>query len=423
MEKQKSNSSINILVFINSSYGEIDWILPVCSYIKRNFPNVRIYAFFNSFDSDEIMKGNTFLYDLFVRNVDEIYQFKDFTSSFISTFVELSKNILNHQKCPILIKRVVGRSIKYFIDLLKNIHYKKIVHITKPDILLKDTSNDTGVRRKIVEIVKENGGRDIMFHHASNLLFFKPPNKWKNKFADDILCNTKSMADHFSDGNEISKNKKHIVGIPRYDKWWIKYLTKEGKDFSHERYNLLSDKTVFLVYTYGGRSKHKEYPFGFSKEAAVKRLIDIIEVLSSFDNSLIILKPHPRQDTEKLKNIIKKHDYKNCIIDHSHPICLSSIADAIIAMNDSSTILDSLSVEKVTIRFLKNKERRSGGEIEKFDLSPFATNRKELKNLVEKNLDNKNNFTLKYVKNFNKIISSTKEGATKKAIEVILQDV
>ena len=81
---------MNILLFINSSWEEIEWILPICCYIKRNNPKINVL--FNSLDYNDIIKDNHLIYKLLLENVDSCYDFKDFLPFFLRWIYKFVNN-------------------------------------------------------------------------------------------------------------------------------------------------------------------------------------------------------------------------------------------------------------------------------------------------------------------------------------------
>ena len=95
----------NILIFVNSSWGEIDWLLPVCNYLKNNYPKVKQYVLINDFDSNKIIKGNEFLYNLLSESVDKCYNFNDFLPRHIKWFLNVVKEKI--------LKKVHSQKLKF----------------------------------------------------------------------------------------------------------------------------------------------------------------------------------------------------------------------------------------------------------------------------------------------------------------------
>jgi hypothetical protein len=213
---KRKNNVKNILVFIDNSWGEIEWILPVCHYIKKNYPSVRISLLLNAFDPEKIIKGNEILVKLLSESVHQVYDFRDFLPGiykwiykFINRWIYQNPN-LNRWK-PFV--------EKYIFGFMKFCVVPRMIDVVHPDVLLKDVEPDIYVRKKIVTTARMKGCREIMFPHASH---FATSPKIKQLVrpdleADDILCNTLETSKIFPPANSIYQNKTHVVGIPKYD--------------------------------------------------------------------------------------------------------------------------------------------------------------------------------------------------------------
>jgi len=405
----------NILILINSSWGEIDWILPVCHYIKKNYPKITLSVLFNHFNSEKIIKGNKFLRDLLFESVHNWYETKDFLPPLQRRFFEMVMWV--YRKCHFESKPYIER--RFFNLLFKILSVdQRMMDAIDPDVLLKDaTAFDAGFRKKIISSSRRRGCREVMFPHASALYNFPDRTTPSRGFlADDILCNTKWMKETFSDGNKFYKNKTHVIGVPRYDDWWIQYLQDywEKGDLIKKLVN--SKSTIFLFYTEGEISS----PDGGSEKLAEKVLHEVIETVLSFHDSFLIIKPHPRQNLGNLNRNLEKYDKNRWVIDQSQAMCLSSIADVIICMDKDSVILDSLAVGKPTIEYVINTNILHITEYRELGLVAPANNIDELKDWIKRMKSNPEKERILFIENFNKIYPKTKDEVTKKAVNVVL---
>lgn len=409
----KNRNVKSILILISRSWGEIDWILPVCSYIKNHYPNIKMHVLFNAIESREIIKGNEFLYKVLLENVSGVYQFKDFFPNFFQRLLENIILVINHKNCP--------RSFKvlfelYFFTFLKIILCKKIVISFKPDVILKDTSADTYARKRIINYIKKKGGREIMFPHASEL-YLNPDviDKRSDLFADDILCNTESMKKLFYGGNSYYDNNIHVVGVPRYDRWWIFYLIDYWeKNYADRIYND-PKLTKILLYSYGVHPKVYDF------QTAELIFHEIVKYIFSLNESFLIIKPHPRQDIKKLYKNLENYDKNRWLIDQSQAICLSSIADIIISMGRHSVIYDSLVAGKPTIQYFKDINEKTHLDLYgNAGIAPTARCISELDDWIKK-LNSKKESEI-FIRNFNKIYLQSEKDATLRAVNVILKD-
>lgn len=414
--KEDELSSVrNVLILISASSGEVDWILPVCHFIKKNYQKIKLSVLFNAINYEEIIRGNDILYDLLKSSVHKYYDFGDFLPSYIKSLLKILNLNFIKKSNSIKVEDYIDKFEKYFHTLIKIFYYKKILNKINPNILLKDISPDIyGVRRYIVNYVKKIGCRQILFPHATELHRFSNLKPRKNCYADDILITSKWM-EGLSCEYKGYKNKTHIVGNPRYDDWWIQYLLnfykKLNKSINYSNIN----KTIFLFFT--------QYPHSqvtFSRKTASEILDEVISTIFSYDNSYLIVKPHPREDISLLKNKLKKYDKKDWSIDMSHPIYLSSIGEVIISMGATSVVLDSLSIGKPVIEYYKYSDIDYKNIYGELGVIISANNVKELKSLINQIKKDPDELKEPYIKNFRKYIPKTEDEFTKKAVNVIL---
>jgi hypothetical protein len=413
-KKNNLQKDKNILILISSSSGEIDWILPICRYIKINYPNIKLYLLFDAIFSDEIMKGNEFLYDLLCKNVHYCYDFGDFLPPYIKS---LLKPIMKYKTMGDNVdkkEKFIQRFETYLYTFIKLTVYKKIMEYIKPDILLKDISPDIySVRKHIVTLAKKTGCNQVMFPHATELHWFSPLKPRKNCFADDILITSKWM-NGLSSEFKGYKNKTHIVGNPRYDDWWIEYLLYFYNNYNDRKEYTKLNKTIFLFFT--------QYPFSkttFSYKVGLEIINEVLSTIFSNENSFLIVKPHPREIPNYSKKELEKYDENRWTIDKSHPIILSDVADIIICMGYSSVILDSLSLEKPVIEYYKYSDIKYVDLYGKLGVVLSANNVK-LESLINQIKKDPDRIKKPYIKNFRKIVPKTKNESTKKAVNVIL---
>jgi len=416
-DPEKHRNVKNILILIDTSWGEIDWILPICQYIKSNYPEITQSVLFNHLDSNAILKGNTFLKNLLLNCVDNWYETKDFLKP-------VHKRIFN------IFMRIFNKTIRSKLTIFQENHIfeyffrifppnKKMMNKIKPDVLLKDESQDKGTRKRIVDIARKMGAREVIFPHATciyNIPISKKSDSQKTptRFADDILCNTKEMTQLLNKRNKTYKNKTHAVGIPRYDDWWIQFILDNWDRHGFKKKVYDSKKTIFLLFTVRPTAS------SFTKETLSATFHEIVDTVISFPGSFLIVKPHPRQDLKHLKSLLNKYDKKRWTIDQSQAMSLSSISDIVIYMGRGSAVLDALSAGKPTILYKDVNLKNLVDDYAIVGFSPQAKDTIELKKWIMKFKSNPEKERKIFVNNFNKYLSRTKDGATRKAVDIIL---
>ena len=147
---------------------------------------------------------------------------------------------------------------------------------------------------------------------------------------------------------------------------------------------------------------------------------EIVSTILSFQDSFLIIKPHPRQNIDVLKSRLGKYDKSRWIIYQSQAMCLSSIADVLITMGASSVVLDSLAIGKSVIEYYKHTDVKYLDEYIKLRLVASAENTGQLKDWIIKIKSNPDEERKIFIENFRKIVPTSKNNATKKAVNIIL---
>lgn len=412
---KESNIKKKILILFSSSSGEIDWLLPICRYLKKNYQGIKLSVLFDAIDSNEIMKDDKLLYCLLSKNVDNCYDFGDFLPSYIKPILNplirpknKGENIDKKEQC-------LQRVKTYLFTFIKIIAYKKIMKAIRPDILLKDISPDIfGVRRHIVLYAKKNKCTQIMFPHATEPHKYTNPKPRYDCYADHVLCASKWMTKLFSEFGEY-KNFTHVVGNPRYDEWWINYITKFYKKHSTLKDFNFNNKTVFLFFTQYAHSQ-----LTFSEKVSKEIIEEVMSTLMNYKNSFVIVKPHPRENLNILKRKLEKYNNKRWIISQGHPIYLSSMSDIIVCMGASSVVLDSLALDKMVIEYYKYSDIEYENIYGKHGVVAIANNKNQLKDIID-NLKKKPELIKKpFLKNFREVVPESYDESTKKAAKVII---
>jgi CDP-glycerol glycerophosphotransferase (TagB/SpsB family) len=411
--KKISLPDTRILIFINTSWGEIDWILPVCNYIKNNYPEARLTVLFNALDVKQIIKGNEPLLDLLSESVHNIYTLYDFLPRKFQRFFNLLKRQLYEKNQWQKLKPVFEH---YGFGFFKLIAYKRAVKTINPNVLLKDVAPDRDLRKRIVTFSRKRGCREVMFPHAPEL--HDVPSNWVVRpelKADDILCNTEWMTRMFSKGDDVYKNHIHVVGIPRYDEWWINRLQQYWRNLDYMKYTRTPKSIMFLFFT---QEAHTSVLF--SEEVAEQIIHEVVDTILSFKNSFVIVKPHPRQNFDLLKKRLEKYDATRIVIDQSPAMYLSSFADVIICMGESSVIMDALTMEKPVIEYYKYTNIQYEDEYVKLGFVAPAYSTNDLREWIKKMKLEQTEEHRAFINKFRAIVPKSYDDATKKSTNIIL---
>lgn len=416
----------SILVLIDASWGEIDWILPVCRYIKENYPRVAISVVFGSYDRENIVRGNTFLSDLLTESVDSCYDLGSFLPSFIKRFLDIVKlhtyphnlvtKVMWHARYKIL-----AFAHRYLVKGLE----ERIVALTNPDVFLKEVGNDVGIRKKITSLVRERGGSVVIFPHGTDVLLDLPSLLEEEKTCDGdiILCGNDNMSQLYG---RLFRLETAVVGIPRYDSWWINYVQTHCKQKSYsvkwDSWDISKQYTVLFL----TRGPHPNY---LSRGTFEYLMYETARVVLSLPDTYLVVTPHPRCPTVILENCLKKYDKSRWTIDSTNLFCLAGSIDLAVVMWSSAT-LDALAVGIPVIEFFRFEgsnyqwSREKGGSLttgyRKLGLVAPANNGEELSFWLNKFRQELGVELRKQLTNFRKQVPESVDSATRLAADFVL---
>lgn len=382
------NSKSFIVVIVNNSISELDWIMPIIYSLKNRYD---IFVYFKNSDIFESLKNNKTLF-LMLMKVAKGYSIEKFYHLFLIKIIRKFFNLLN---------------LKYFINdfFEKKIHgLSRLNGIIKKNV--KNTNvkidyifSDFGINSGWVNIItKYSKFRPKIIHYPHSPQSYLLKKKFNPKYelyGDALLVGRNEDKFYFS--NFINKKKIYASGIPKYDKWWNKEILRYSKfDFNIKnvgKKNLITFAYVSKFETYS------DYSHKFTKQ-----LNDIMEVLSSIKNTKVIFKIHPRKNSEKFLSILKKYDKEKWILSKTHLSKLASVSKAVLCHPNSAAGLDGLSQKIPVIQIWPIKDIESSCDTQKkMGFVKSAMNKKDLKKYLLLSIKNPKSRTwIKQRINFNK---------------------
>ena len=415
----------NILVLINSSWGEIDWILPICKLIKDNYGNVKINVIFNCYDYRYIIKENHFSLELLSNCVHNYYDVSDFLPTLLKLLLNIFKFNYDKNKRHSIFSEYIHNKILNFISRYNIIRIDKtIIQQIQPDVLLKDLSGDTNLKKKITSEVMKRSGKVIIFPHGTLFFLESTFSPRKDIQGDLLLCTSKNTSEVY--GKMIPNIKTAIVGNPRYDNWWIKYIQKIWSNKNKLPAWTSLGKFNILFITRGPDSHY------LSKDAFDYLISETIKIVLSIPNTYLLVRPHPRSSPILLEQYLNKYDKSRWSIDTTDPFCLSGHIDLVVSMW-SSMILDALAIGVPVIEFFRFNNSKYPWAIDnagnpttvyrKLGIVMPANNSKELKYWINKCLKNPKNELNKLINNYTKLMPKNSNTATIKAVKCIMEDI
>lgn len=401
--KDMSRSPDVLLASYKNSWGEIDVSLPVLYKVKDANSRCKIVSVIESAEmlaTDKIMPvlfgklsdiSDVLLYpairpaekEMLLHRQRQIdIKLKTYTSALIKgvrslfrtnlkkmtylwTFYEFIMGLLTERKWSFLFKYSGSPSN---IKVILEDHTKQ----SKFQIFMRKKCPDAQV---------------ILYPHATSLYI--------NDLVDDTLINNKTahtMLLSSSLAMGWAKNKypnvkfRRVVGFSRYDRWWIDALLLDGT-YANAIERELTQKfsRIFTFFT------HDFHPIVLPYDAFKYFMRSVADVIFSYNNSCMIIKPHPRQDVHILESLLQGYPSERWVITNMQALQASALAHFVVAMW-SSTILDALAVDKPVVEFFDHTKnprailRADGRKCSEYGclgLSIPADTKEELQRLID----------------------------------------
>ncbi len=310
MSKEITKDNPIIILVVATSFGEIDWILPVLKVLMKKNNDWRLVTVFgHKLVHDRFKKTNPILFNEFIK---------------IS-----SLNIVPQE-----------------LDLL----FSKQIEPQKVKIILKDYNNDEYASYKTDIADQCPEALVVSFPHSCHIysrMGKDPMSVCDNPEAyskhDIFLLGSENDIPHWSKYVDVQKIR--ALGTPRYDSWWLNTFLNDPKLESTQEFKCSqkADKVFFYI----SRGVHPHYLSQPDYDYIVKSIADTV---FSQENSLLLIKPHPRQDINELFKLLAPYDKQRCIVSGLHLFQLINMSDVVIS-GWSSGILDTLAIEKPVIEF------------------------------------------------------------------------
>lgn len=299
-----------IVLTVATSFGEVDWILPVLkAFIAKN-KDWRLVTVF----------GHKVIFDRFQQTNPILF----------NEFSEISSLNLVPQE----------------LDLF----FSKQIDPKKVKIILKDYNNDEYASYKANIAEKCPEALVVSYPHSCHIysrMGKDPMSVCENPEAyskhDIFLLGSENDIPYWSQHVDVQKIR--TLGTPRYDSWWLnRFLNDSGLESTEE---FKRSQKAGKVFFYISRGVHPHYLSQPDYNYIVKSIADVV---FEQDDSLLLIKPHPRQDIDELFKLLAPYDKQRCLVSGLHLFQLAHICDVVIS-GWSSGILDALAVEKPVIEF------------------------------------------------------------------------
>ena len=288
------------LVLFSSSWGEVDWVLPVLIKIKELEPNIKLGAVFRD-------------HGLLSR--------KD-----------------RHPGLAAQLDKVID---SYILGPPLDMDPSRI------RFLLKDYSEDDPFKDRVCsECV---GAKIVVYPHATSINISQPtsvPNMefWRTHAPSHDIMMVSTKHDVGWWGERLPNPKFTVVGFPRYDEWWVRTLTTSQKLLYSKEHEV---STRYNAVMYVTRAPHWAY---LHEETHNYLIRSTAEVVLEDPNNFLIIKPHPRQNLTLIRELLRGHN--RWMFSKFQALQVASLADSTVTMYSSCT-LDSLATGTPVIEFFQ----------------------------------------------------------------------
>jgi len=375
--KNRINSNKGIVVIIEASWGQLEWILPVLSKLREIDADIVIAVFFSpTFISRNKDKTDSLMLSLLKEITNYIYW------CFNEENIEQAVTSLNSVNIKVILKE---SSVSIFAKKVQKIFYKALV-IGFPD----------GPHFRVYQ--KFNSTRYC--------------NRWEKLMLDqDIMFADTDLAapylfEMFPDA------RMFFTGTPKLDSEWVIKLISQ-KDFLSSSEMEISSRfsKVFLFITTFSHPLYKYFPKDI-QDYVTSTVIDYI--LSDPDN-LLIIKPHPRQEISSLLSFVTDYNKNQLLISNIQVVHLAALSDFVISVS-SSAILSALSVKRPVVIFHPyvwpshalsvDRFGRLYSQYDMLNVSVYAKSGKDLKSYIQDyfNPDSDHSIWINQMQAYNKLI-------------------
>jgi hypothetical protein len=346
-----------IVLNINKSVAEIDWILPIIVELKNKY---KIFTLFQSRKAYNTLKKDKILYNIW-NDISYGYNF--------DTIIEKAWRFVDQK---IFYTLFSNKYVDFFFRYsVKNYFKRKKINFSEVEIFF----SEFGTYSPHIDFIKKEEDRPIVIHFPTSAFIFPKPilsKKANYSLGGDnlILCNDSDI-NYWS--KRIEKEKIKIVGAPKYDSSWLNRISSNNETKKNQK------QVILIAYT---------SRFQVEQKKNEKQLNEIMQVLGQFKDYKIVFKVHPRKNHPYYLEILK--DYKNLDIEISNEnlLNLSKRCKIFLHDRDSSVIYEGLVFKKPSIEYwnpINNSNFESAPDM--FKLNVRANNSEELKKLIKLAID------------------------------------
>lgn len=305
-----------LMLIVATSFGEVDWILPVLSAFKKKNPQWQIMTLFGH---------------------ETIFQGLVINRAIYEEFAAISS------------VNIVPREIDLFLS--SNISPDQV------KIILKDFNKDEFAPYKIYLEARCPDALVVSYPH-SNYMY---SNRTTESLQIAVSPDAYSRHDIFLLGSEhdipywsryVDVARIRTFGYPVFDSWWMEKML-HAASFTGSPEVELARNAAGKVFFHISRHTH---PLYLDEEDYYYLVKSLVEEVFSHENSVLLIKPHPRQKIESFVDILAPYDSARWMFSGLQLTQLCSLADVVVSFF-SSGIVNALAAGKPVIEFYRFNDK------------------------------------------------------------------
>ena len=371
-----------IIINIEKSYIELDWILPVLNKLTDKF---EIVTLFNKKQELFNLKKNKYLFDAWQKVSNRYFFLNKLDKTLIFLFQVFEKFV--HKK----------NFIKKFLFHPKNIFFFKKINYKDIIIFLSDF-NSYSTLSKLFQL---QSLRPKIIRFPNSAYVFSNPKKNINVnyslTGDLLLLNYELDINYWK--LRIKSEKIKVVGTPKFQKEWL------SKTINYSNENKFKN---YILVTYSSR-----FNIGYDDTLLKNQLIDLMDILINYKDQKIVIKIHPRKNDKEYLKILDNYDKNHWVVTENHISELLYNSNIYLHDRNSSTLIEGLALNKRCIEYwdpVKKLDQADEFINDKLKINVRAENKKQLSELVDIALyDENNHMWISQRENYLKIINKDQD--------------
>ena len=310
-----------IYIIVSHSSGELDTLLPLLYELNKKY-HLKVKIIVTVKKIYEQIENNKFISD---------------TAKFLQIKIKFSQS---YNKFDFPIKKIKKNiffklyiQLKYMITNIDIITYDYLLHETT------NQKSSTFILRIVSFFFKK---KVFIYHHGQSLNQIAIKKNFNYNYRNIYLTFTALNVDWVK---ALGFKKVKVIGFSKFYKNWINYVRNYSNEF------IKNNKYIVIF------SRPYDHPY-YMNLSKYKYLLEsthyvITKLLPDYE---ILIKPHPREDVDKILDIINDLQLDNIKITNENSSVISAKAKLTISFW-SSAILDSLSLESPSIEYYIEDEK------------------------------------------------------------------